>query len=564
MARKGKRPTIGIEGEFFVWHSLAHVNRELAFALSTRFDVRVIAYDPPEIDRESFPHGSELSRMERNKRAPDLLIRHAFPPNGAPWKGRLVAMQPWEYFGVPDVWGPLLRDRAEEVWTNSAFTRNVYVTNGYDPSKVAALPLGFDSEVFRPSDERRASGEFRFLYVGGAIERKGLDLLLEAYRTEFAPDEPVRLIVKDTGVAHVYRFSDVRERLKELCVSSDGPRVEHLTEDLPPVRLAELFRSCDCLVQPYRAEGFCLPALEAMACGLPVIATYGGPTDDFLLDGGGWKIASVRSRIPQLAGLESAVPQGWLEPNPDDLRRVMREAFANRKRTADAGLRAAESVKGRDWRSVAERYAERIDSLLASEGERKRPRISLCMIVKDEERVLADCLASAKPWFDEIVVVDTGSTDGTRDIARRYGARLFEFPWTDSFSEARNESLRHATGDWIFWMDADDTLPTESGTAVRESARSAPRDVVGFVVPVQFLDDAPGAGTRVDHVKLFRNLPGLAFEGRIHEQILPALRASGGKVARCAALVLHSGYDTSPEGQRKKRERDAKLLRLDL
>src|SRR5205085_1992383 len=72
------------------------------------------------------------------------------------------------------------------------------------------------------------------------------------------------------------------------------------------------------------------------------------------------------------------------------------------------------------------------------------------------------------------------------------------------------------------------------------------------------------SGTRVDHVKLFRNLPGLAFEGRIHEQILPALRERGGQIARINAVVLHSGYDTTPEGQARKRARDAKLLKLDL
>ena len=93
---------------------------------------------------------------------------------------------------------------------------------------------------------------------------------------------------------------------------------------------------------------------------------------------------------------------------------------------------------------------------------------------------------------------------------------------------------------------------------------TAPEDVHGFVVPVQFVNEGPAGGTRVDHVKLFRNLPGLQFEGRIHEQILGSLREHGGKIARCDAYVLHSGYDTSEDGQKKKRVRDSKLLMLDL
>src|SRR6516225_959689 len=80
------------------------------------------------------------------------------------------------------------------------------------------------------------------------------------------------------------------------------------------------------------------------------------------------------------------------------------------------------------------------------------------MIVRDEERYLAGCLESVADLVDEIIVVDTGSTDSTPDIARRFGARVSHFQWVDDFSAARNESLRHATGEWIFWLDADERL----------------------------------------------------------------------------------------------------------
>ncbi|MCC6447021.1 MAG: glycosyltransferase [Armatimonadetes bacterium] len=199
------------------------------------------------------------------------------------------------------------------------------------------------------------------------------------------------------------------------------------------------------------------------------------------------------------------------------------------------------------------------------QAQARQADISLCLIVKNEERVLRDCLTSAQPFFREIIVVDTGSTDDTAAIAQALGAQVYDFPWTDSFAEARNESLRHARGQWIFWMDADDTLPWTSGETILEAVRTAPAEVAGFIVPVQFIEDGtPAGGTRVDHLKLFRNLPGVRFEGRIHEQVLGSLRAAGGQVARLEAVVLHSGYDTSPEGQARKRERDLKLLHLDL
>src|SRR5204863_5400745 len=84
------------------------------------------------------------------------------------------------------------------------------------------------------------------------------------------------------------------------------------------------------------------------------------------------------------------------------------------------------------------------------------PRLSLCMIVKNEERFLRNCLESVKDIVDEMVIVDTGSTDSTLDIAREYGAKVIPHVWKDDFSEARNVSLDHATGDWALWLDADE------------------------------------------------------------------------------------------------------------
>ncbi len=194
----------------------------------------------------------------------------------------------------------------------------------------------------------------------------------------------------------------------------------------------------------------------------------------------------------------------------------------------------------------------------------RQARISLCIIGKNEERVVRDCLESAKPFFFEIIFVDTGSSDRTVEIAEEVGAKVYHFPWVDSFSLARNESLKYATGNWIFWMDCDDTLPFESGEALLQCALNAPPNVTAFVVPVQFVEEGVGQGTRVDHVKLIRRSPNLAFEGRIHEQILPSIRVAGGEIVRSSAYVLHSGYDSSPEGQAKKRERDIKLLHLDI
>ncbi len=90
-------------------------------------------------------------------------------------------------------------------------------------------------------------------------------------------------------------------------------------------------------------------------------------------------------------------------------------------------------------------------------------RLSACLIVRDSSRTLRACLESIRPWVDELVVVDTGSTDNTASIAQEIGARVFAFQWCDDFSAARNESLRYARGDWLFWMDSDDTIDASNG-----------------------------------------------------------------------------------------------------
>ena len=110
------------------------------------------------------------------------------------------------------------------------------------------------------------------------------------------------------------------------------------------------------------------------------------------------------------------------------------------------------------------------------------PRVSLTMIVKNEEGNLPACLASAADLVDEVVVVDTGSADRTKEVAARFGARVFDFPWIDDFAAARNEALRHATGDWILWLDADDRIDEPNRQKLRQLFAALPDQNVAFAL----------------------------------------------------------------------------------
>lgn len=225
-------------------------------------------------------------------------------------------------------------------------------------------------------------------------------------------------------------------------------------------------------------------------------------------------------------------------------------------------------------RKYREKWAEQsrpvpADAAVGATRSAPRParRVSLCMIVRDNERTIRPCLESIRPWVDEMIVVDTGSTDQTPEICRSLGAKVFEFPWCDDFSAARNQSVSHARGEWIFWMDSDDTISAECGRKLRDLADSPHAEqIMGYVMQVHCPspgNDGANDMTVVDHVKLFRNRPDLRFEHRIHEQILPAIRRAGGEVEFTDIHVVHSGSDHSSEGRARKLERDFRLLELD-
>ena len=194
----------------------------------------------------------------------------------------------------------------------------------------------------------------------------------------------------------------------------------------------------------------------------------------------------------------------------------------------------------------------------------RRPRVSLAMIVRDEEAHLPGCLEGCAGAVDEIVVVDTGSVDRTREIALSYGAKVYDFPWCDDFSAARNESLRRATGDWIFWMDADDRLDETNRERLAElfEGLAGERWLVSF--DVHCPDSPDGSrGNLVRQWRLFRHLPELHWQGRIHEDLVPPIEQLGGTTRHAPIKVEHLGY-LDAAGRPRRIERNLRLLRLQL
>ena len=169
------------------------------------------------------------------------------------------------------------------------------------------------------------------------------------------------------------------------------------------------------------------------------------------------------------------------------------------------------------------------------------------MIVRDEENNLPHCLESVQGLFDEIVVVDTGSTDRTIEIARSFGAKVFDFVWVDDFAAARNAALAHATGDYAFWLDADDVVdPPERrearGVCWRRSAGAATRPPTSCAAPAIPGRTAPAARRSSTISGSSRSIEDVRWTYRVHEQILPALRRARVPVQWTDITVRHTGY----------------------
>lgn len=188
-------------------------------------------------------------------------------------------------------------------------------------------------------------------------------------------------------------------------------------------------------------------------------------------------------------------------------------------------------------------------------------RISLCMIVRDEARYLAQCLRSVAGVVDEIVVVDTGSTDGTPDLARSFGAAVYAQPWENDFAKARNASLERASGDWILVLDADEALTPEAASALRPFAEHTPADGVQLIQR-SFLPENELCRYQDLHItRLFRNRPAYRYEEAIHEQIQPSILRSGGRITTSPLVLHHFGYaQQTVQGGRSRAERNRALL----
>ncbi len=345
------------------WHSVLH--RPLGYAVQSRKLMRAmhfagvkVAYRNAYGDVESRTGDFLLDDITARPRRGDVpqvafCQADAFPGvRGGPKVGWTML----EVTGLPPAWVDGC-NRMDEVWVAASFNVETFRSSGVT-TPIRVMPLGVDTHYFNPDiTGSRPSTRFTFLSVFEWGERKAPETLLRAYVQEFKQSEDVLLVI---SVFNRDPRVDVQEQIAALDLPPGPPIVVMLNPEFADHQMGALYRSADCFVLPTRGEGWGMPVLEAMASGLPVIATsWSGPAD-FLHDGVGYPLQSVgmvpaEARCPYYAGFE------WAEPDLDHLRGLMREVFDHPERARAKGMAAAAEVASTwTWEQAAANVKARL------------------------------------------------------------------------------------------------------------------------------------------------------------------------------------------------------------
>lgn len=346
------------EGDVLNYHSLSQVNRELLKNLQVNHpDWRLEVRNPQAPDFKPQPEDGERPLLEAMYRPllnePDLIVKHQWPPNfelpdsGGHW----VMIQPWEFGSLPERWVYNINKFVDQAWVPTEFVKQSYLDSGILPEKVAVVPNGVDTARFNgeaPPLILETEKSFRFLYVGGANIRKGLDLLLESYVESFSAEDDVCLVIKDFGKDTVYKAIDVAEFIEtQRAHNPNMPEILHLSENIPVDQMPSLYSACHCLVHPFRGEGFALPVAEAMACEKPVLVTEFGAVLDYCTAENAYLLPADISYFEEKQVDDTLVTVDypyWAKPDREALKALMRHIYENQSEAQERGLKGAQTI----------------------------------------------------------------------------------------------------------------------------------------------------------------------------------------------------------------------------
>ncbi len=345
--------TILVEGWRFIPHSYATVNQMQCLELLKRPDLKLFHRDLP-LPNPAWSRTEESllgADFDMRLRAipegdsglnPDLVYRIAFPYDlRKSGSSRTFVFATSEYtrlnpsmFAEDMSFQDLTALEKVELITPSKWSKNAFVETGFTSDRIHVVPHGFDPAVLHPpADEERLQlrklmgleNSFVFLHIGAMSANKGIELILKAFAHIAALNPEARLVFKGTDSLYnssSMLFGTLKDSLSSAELALVEPRISYTGKNMNAVSMAALYKAADVYVSPYKAEGFNMPVLESMACGLPVICSRGGSTDDFTrddfvqflicLERNGWNhLLIILSRYPKK---RSATENGLMKP----------------------------------------------------------------------------------------------------------------------------------------------------------------------------------------------------------------------------------------------------------
>jgi glycosyltransferase involved in cell wall biosynthesis/tetratricopeptide (TPR) repeat protein len=475
---------IAWEGSQLVRHSLALVNRELCLRLiDSGYEVSIIPYEKDDINPDADSRFEKI--VQRTQKAlsgkVDVHVRHQWPPYfQPPREGYWVNVQPWEFGSLPKDWIRPMSTMMDEMWVPSSYVRECYIRSGVPGDRVFVVPNGVDIETFHPDAvpfELSTSKRFKFLFVGGTIFRKGIDILLDSYFNTFSDKDDVCLVIKDMGGKTFYKGQTAQQLIEGYQSRPGAPEIEYIEHTLNDKDMAGLYTACSCLVHPYRGEGFGLPIAEAMACGLPVVVTGYGAALDFCSSDNAYLIPACEvKRTEKRIGDKKTVDYPWLaEPDRVALKTIMKHVFENLEE-AHVKARAAQSqIETKfTWDRAAEAVMQRIDALHQKPIRRFESSVrsaknwidgltSIVVRASDDLELVKKCFKSIKKHTHElyeIIVIAHNSSPAVVKWVKKIlwennNFKCIENAEDLSFAEENNQGIREALGEYLLLIDPD-------------------------------------------------------------------------------------------------------------
>ena len=377
-------------GKFYDNHSLSIINRNLVIKLAEAhpdWEISITpldSYDPEyKLDKEITKQLKVLEQAETGE--PDIQLRHSYPPIWqwpASDRTKVVFIQPWEYTKAPFEWQYKFETFADALIVPSNFIATVFRNAGLNPEKLFVVPNGYNKELFNTNEDNSESkyidkSKFNFVYVGNSQWRKGLDILMNAWKDAFKKFDKATLTIKDSP--KIYGQSNVLNEIIKMQYKTGCSEIQYIDEDLSDEEMAALFKSSDILVHPYRAEGFGMHVQDAMACGCVPVVSADGATDDFVSHENGFLLPVEKRHMDISDSNVFAMKSGdamtgmnthtfYNEPNGDALKNGLKMIYHSHNKDEEVYAKKNAMNMINTWDKVTEHYVSILEEVSARQS----------------------------------------------------------------------------------------------------------------------------------------------------------------------------------------------------